>query len=328
MSDDEQYYDEFDDDDIFWVEEADPTEADDLAALANHDPMFTEDPSIETAEFFSDWEDLSDDYYDEDPTAVRRLRAMGLLPLRDESHFADAAPSKRRKTAPTLPTDLATYEGVAWKQPSDKPDLVEIYAPGEGERVSFLKNWREVFRNAKPAIGPLRGRPLSARASGAVSSREQSESDMDVPSLMEDICEDEIVSSDAADSQPVKPLVTAPLQVVMNPSARKPAHPKKGEAELLDDSLDPINGEGNVTTDGEITEPPSKQAKEPPAPAPRRGRKRKASVSIDHKSDASDKTAGAETQPKAKRAAPTKKAQNTKTPSSSAPVRRSARTNK
>ncbi|KAL4941579.1 hypothetical protein BDV06DRAFT_222948 [Aspergillus oleicola] len=323
MSDDEEYYDEFDDDGIFWVEEADPTEADDLAALATHDPMFQDDPSLETADFFSDWEDLSDDYYDEDPTTVRRLRAMGLLPPRDESHF-DAPTSKRRKVADTLP-DLATYEGVAWKQPSDEPDVVEVYAPGEGGRVSFLKNWREVFRNAKPAIGPLRGRPLPTRASGVVLSREQSESDLDVPSLMEDICEDEVVSSDAADVQPVKPLVAAPLQVVVNSPSKMPAHPKKGEAELINGSLDSINEEDNSSINEVITEPPTTKTKEP---ALRRGRKRKASVSIDDKPDTSEKIANTETQPKAKRAATTTKAQTTKFPASSGPVRRSARTNK
>ncbi|KAL4925761.1 uncharacterized protein BDV17DRAFT_271308 [Aspergillus undulatus] len=324
MSDIEEYYDEFDDDEIFWVEEADPTEADDLAAAATHDPMLPEDPSLETADFFSDWEDLSDDYYDEDPTAVRRLRAMGLLPIKEQPYL-DALTTKRRKVADTLPTDMTSFQGVAWKHPEDETDIVEIYAPGEGEKVSLLKNWREIFRNAKPAIGPLRGRIPPSRSAEAVS-REQSESDLDVPSLMEDICEDEVISSDAAEPQPVKPVVTTPLQAVVNSPSKLPAHPKKGDPGHLIDTLESINEvEEPSTTNGVATKPPVMQkTKEPPAAEPQRGRKRKASASVDDKPDASENTAAADAQPKAKRAATAKTTQTTN-PASSGPVRRSAR---
>ena len=150
---------------------------DDLAAAATYDPNFLDDPSLETAEFYSDWEDLSDDYYDEDPTVVRRLRAMGAWPTQ-EPIDTSAPPTKRRKATNNTSTDPTSFQGVAWKHPEDGTNAVEIYAPGDGEKVSLLKNWREVFRNAKPAIGRLRGRVPHQKASGTAL-REQSESDLE-----------------------------------------------------------------------------------------------------------------------------------------------------
>ncbi|KAL4808735.1 hypothetical protein BDV18DRAFT_89467 [Aspergillus unguis] len=317
MSDDEEYYDEFDDDGIFWVEEADPTAADDLAAGATYDPTFHDDPSLETADLYSDWDELTDDYYDEDPTAVRRLRAMGLWPIADPVPTDDAPPAKRKKTSNNYPTDISSFQGIAWKHPEDETDFVQVYAPGEGEKVSLLKNWREVFRDAKPAIGRLRGRipPATLKGSDLTSiSREQSESDLDVPSLVEDICEDEMVSSDTQDGLAAK---VSSVQAAVDQPSEFPVHPKKSGHGKQNGSLGPING---VTTE------PSdeKKPKEPTSAASRRGRKRKASISVDEQPEQSEKST-AETQPKAKRAATAKASQTTKQPASSGTVRRSAR---
>ncbi|KAL4920861.1 hypothetical protein BDW62DRAFT_151516 [Aspergillus aurantiobrunneus] len=323
MSDDEEYYDEFDDDGIFWVEEAEPTAADDLAAAATYDPTFQDDPSIETADFYSDWEELSDDYYDEDPTAVRRLRAMGAWPTQEPIHI-ELSPTKRRKLADNLPTDLTSFQGVAWKHPKDENDIVEIYAPGEGEKVSLLKNWREIFRNAKPAIERLRGRVQQYKTADMIS-REQSESDLDVPSLVEDMCEDEIISSDPAEAQPAKPLLSGPVhaRVVVSPPSQVPVHPNKGNLGNLDGDLESNNQE-------HLTEQPAeKVSKEPATTASRKGRKRKASVSVGETIGQSENNTGAETEHKAKRTAASKASQAANPPSaSSGSVRRSARNRK
>ncbi|PYI01350.1 hypothetical protein BO78DRAFT_401372 [Aspergillus sclerotiicarbonarius CBS 121057] len=157
MSDDEDFYDEYDED-IFWVEEPDPTVADDLAATATvtNDLIFYDDPALEAEDFFSDWDDLSDDYYDQDPTVVRRQRALNAL---SQTPAAGVPPTKRTRkpTAKTPQFDIAAFQGVVWKSSSDEVKIA-LHEPGEGEKVALLKNWREVFRNSHPAIGRVRVR--------------------------------------------------------------------------------------------------------------------------------------------------------------------------
>ncbi|KOC08801.1 hypothetical protein AFLA70_180g002200 [Aspergillus flavus AF70] len=170
MSDDEEYYDEYDED-IFWIEEPDPEIADDLAATAVYDALFFEDPSLEVEEYFSDWDDQSDDYYDEDATAVRRQRAMGLWPNKyNIKEINDILTAKQKLSAPdgpipkeTLPeTDIASFQGTVWKTPHDDNPPRKLYEPGDGEKVALLKNWREVFRSSHPAIGRVRMRKVGS----------------------------------------------------------------------------------------------------------------------------------------------------------------------
>ncbi|KAL5042699.1 hypothetical protein BDW71DRAFT_189450 [Aspergillus fruticulosus] len=302
---------------------------DDLAAAATYDSTLPDDPSLETAELYSDWEELSDDYYDDDPTAVRRLRAIGAWTIDHPTHI-NAPPSKRRKRASTLSADLTSFQGVAWKHPQDETDMVEIYAPGDGETVSLLKNWREVFRDARPAIGRLRGRIPPLKTLDVVSS-EQSESDLDVPSLVEDNFEEEMGSSDAAEALPAKKL-SAPFlpQVVALDSPSGPVHPKEDKLKDLHSTMEPVMEDQETTTKGITLKPPGQEIKEPATTAPRRGRKRKASISVDDQLDQSRNNTG-EAQPRAKRAATTSISQNKifqtakPAPASSGPVRRSAR---
>ncbi|KAL2849210.1 hypothetical protein BJY01DRAFT_210877 [Aspergillus pseudoustus] len=332
-SDDEDFFEEFDDDDIFWVEESDPTAADDLAAAATHDPILPDDPFLETVDFFSDWEDLSDDYYDEDPTAVRRLRAMGVLPLKDTALF-DALPSKRRKISDTLITDTASFQGVAWRHPADETNIVKVYAPGEGEKVSLLKNWREIFRNAKPAIGRLRDWKSAPKVLD-VALVEEGEPGLDVPPLVDDTSDVEVI--DAGD-KPENPLYSAPFhaQVVVNPPPNLPVHSKKfgltkPPRDEANRPLQPITEEDQgPTTNEAAAETPAEIETKIPVPSPsRRGRKRKASVSVSEQPDNNQNAAAAGTQPKSKRLMSSQQSQTTKPPSaSSGPVRRSARNKK
>ncbi|OOF94728.1 hypothetical protein ASPCADRAFT_131332 [Aspergillus carbonarius ITEM 5010] len=157
MSDDEDFYDEYDED-IFWVEEPDPTVADDLAATATatNDFIFYDDPALEAEDFFSDWDDLSDDYYDQDPTVVRRQRALNALSQIPAAGIPSTKHSRKSTTkAPQF--DITAFQGVVWRSPSDEVKIA-LHEPGEGEKVALLKNWREVFRNSHPAIGRVRVR--------------------------------------------------------------------------------------------------------------------------------------------------------------------------
>ncbi|KAI9372557.1 hypothetical protein BJX61DRAFT_542577 [Aspergillus egyptiacus] len=328
-SDDEDYFDEFDDDGIFWVEESEPTAADDLAATATYDPTFLDDPSLETADLFSDWDELTDDYYDEDPTVVRRLRAIGAWPIKEAAHI-NAPPAKRRKVKGTPLDYKPIFQGVAWRQPEDEEDVVEIYAPGEGEKVSLLKDWREIFRNAKPSIGRIRARKPVPRAPDNVL-EEESEVGPEAPSLAEKTGEGYEVS--AVDSGSEKPLRAASVhtRVVDSPS-ELPSHPKNDELSSLnkDEAKRPLE----FTTEDQIAIPQTvstdalaeKKVKESTTAQPRRGRKRKASVSVDGKSNESEDTTGNATQHQSKRPALSKAPQSVKpTPGPSGPVRRSAR---
>lgn len=246
---------------------------------------------------------------------------MGAWPKQDPIDIS-APPTKRRKATNNTSTDPASFQGVAWKHPEDKTNAVEIYAPGDGEKVSLLKNWREVFRNAKPAIGRLRGRIPHPKASGT-ESREQSESDLDVPSLVEDICEDEIISSDAPSAKSYSAPVNA--QETVDSPSQPPAHLHKGRYRNLNGStVDSTNEEDRTFTTNEFTTDTKTEKKTKEPTTPRGGRKRKASVSVDEQPGQSKNSP-----PKAKRAA-TSKASGAKNPppASAAPVRRSARQRK
>ncbi|RAK98870.1 uncharacterized protein BO80DRAFT_436522 [Aspergillus ibericus CBS 121593] len=193
MSDDEEFYDEYDED-IFWVEEPDPTVADDLAATATatNDFIFYDDPALEAEDFFSDWDDLSDDYYDQDPTVVRRQRALNAL---SQTPAAGIPPTKRTRkpTTKTPQFDMAAFQGVVWKSPSDEVKIA-LHEPGAGEKVALLKNWREVFRNSHPAIGRVRVRKDGREwvAGAGVVAAEDLYSDEDEDADVEDGDEDDV----------------------------------------------------------------------------------------------------------------------------------------
>ncbi|KKK15899.1 hypothetical protein P175DRAFT_072630 [Aspergillus ochraceoroseus IBT 24754] len=327
MSDDEEYYDEFDDDDIFWVEEPDPDVADDLAATSTNDPAIPDDPSLEAVEFFSDWDELSDDYYDEDPTVVRRLRAMGAWTNHNEALAAkvdNSPPTKRRKTnAPA--TDITSFQGVVWKLPTDETDFVQIYAPGEGdkvEKVALLKNWREIFKNANPAIARLRVRsatsgPLASEVDGLDSgdflppepSLDDASTGASSPSVaVEEFRDDGLGSTTSVTDMPSeKTLYSAPVHtsVVVNSPSELPVHSKRVER----------SAEQELKAESQ----PSK------APAPS-NRKRKASVSLDEPHDQGETTSRPATKTRSKRVASSKGAPAPAT--SSGPIRRSTRNKK
>jgi hypothetical protein len=258
---------------------------------------------------------------------------MGLLPLKDTAPF-DSLPSKRRRIGNNLITDTASFQGVAWRHPADETNIVEIYAPGEGEKVSLLKNWREIFRNAKPAIGRLRSRKPIPMAVD-VDPVEESEPGLDVPPLVEDTSDAEVTDADAKSA---KSLYSTPFhaQVVVNSPSDLPVHTKKlgltkSPRDELKSPLQPISEEGQgPTTNGTPAEAPVEDGTKEPAPAPtRRGRKRKASVSVSDQPDNSQNITTAETQPKKSKRSSSKSSQTAKPPpASAAPVRRSARNKK
>lgn len=121
---------------------------------------------MDVNDYLSDWEYYSDDYHDDDPT-------VKLNPTTTR----DAAATKTRRTKPNTQTnrvirpqsslkpDINSFQGVIWRTPSmgDGLDLaVQIYEPGNGEKVAFLENWREIFKSAQPALDKSRLRKRQA----------------------------------------------------------------------------------------------------------------------------------------------------------------------
>ncbi|KAE8151127.1 hypothetical protein BDV25DRAFT_153253 [Aspergillus avenaceus] len=348
MSDDEDYYDEYDED-IFWIEEPDPGVADDLAATANYDAIFFEDPSFEVEEYFSDWDDQSDDYYDEDPTAVRRQRAMGLWPNKP-NHLRKAdgvktktmpTPEKLRTKKSTLTTDIASFQGTVWKTPNDDTPPRQLHEPGDGEKVALLKNWREIFRSSHPALGRTRVRkvappytndmePPRSRVGDGKMMDISSDENSGVSSL-ERLRETDVGSEDVSKTtSPAKSSASPPLtvharRVVASPSDL-PVNSKMLEHEY------PIEGHDTaVQSSDPITSVPQPQeprldrhnSKSAPAP-PVRSRKRKASDSVDDQ-ESNGNSETTTTKPKSKRIASKKVGESVDPPTSSGPVRRSAR---
>jgi hypothetical protein len=141
---------------------------DELAASSNYEAPLYEDPKMDVNDYLSDWEYYSDDYHDDDPTVKQNSIAAS----------RDAATSETRRTKPgtqtkraprprsSLKHDMTSFQGVIWRTPSmgDGLDLaVQIYEPGNGEKVAFLENWREIFKSAQPALDKSRLRKRQAR---------------------------------------------------------------------------------------------------------------------------------------------------------------------
>ncbi|KAB8233148.1 uncharacterized protein BDW43DRAFT_95280 [Aspergillus alliaceus] len=341
MSDDEDYYDEYEED-IFWIEEPEPEIADDLAATANYDAIFFEDPSLEVEEYFSDWDDHSDDYYDEDPTAVRRQRAMGLWPNKQSIKELNGLLSPKHKLptqeGPKLPlqkTDTASFQGTVWRTPNDTP-LCKLYEPGDGEKVALLKNWREVFRSSHPAIGRMRMRKLDPSdmappLTRMVARKTDSSDDTSAASSLENLRETDIGSDACSKSTtPLESWLSPPLTVhshrVIKSSSDMPVNSKMLEHEypIEDDEAydDPMGMAAESDILDATTEEQDTSSKKPNSSAvpPTRTRKRKASDALDQAESHKGQTT------RSKRVA-SKKVGDTADPppEASGPVRRSAR---
>lgn len=130
MSDDEYYYDEYDElNDLLYDADAEPDLADDLAAHATYSPIWQDDPSEELRDYFSDWEYYSDDYFDDDPKLLDRdakttkseLKIAKQQPKRGRkrklSDAKDETDQKRRETMALT----ACLRGTVWKGMSPEP---------------------------------------------------------------------------------------------------------------------------------------------------------------------------------------------------------------
>ncbi|GFF55459.1 hypothetical protein IFM46972_10273 [Aspergillus udagawae] len=288
MSDDE-YLDEYDDEDVFWIEEPDPTIADDLAEAATHDVLYFDDPSLDVEDVYSDWDELSDDYYDDDPTVEKRRRMMDVLKNNGYSGgvFDDIKRqgSLEQKTlvhrlhrggvgaeSPAFKTDQASFQAVVWKSSDDEKNTVNLYKPGDGEKVALLKNWREVFRHSHPANDRLRLRKLGhlkvdkehnrSRLIGTIlqkESQKEDSSDCTSGASLDNLRETDAASDNSLASTPQESVSSIPLHRIremesitsvpvvpeLNDSARSLEDPEMDDITTKRGEAEPTNVEGN-----------------------------------------------------------------------------------
>ncbi|KAL8845845.1 MAG: hypothetical protein Q9221_009021 [Calogaya cf. arnoldii] len=148
-----------DEDDDFWIEDT-YDDADDLAehtmqspVLINYDPTY--DPDVE----LDDWEDWSGpdgDFFDQETPKKKRRR------LHDLTHGKHALSTRKNQTrvasmegppeislgdAVSSPEDETIRDRsiVKWKVRQNSPQL-PIFEPGQQEKVSVLKDWKERFK--------------------------------------------------------------------------------------------------------------------------------------------------------------------------------------
>ncbi|KAI9929997.1 hypothetical protein ASPWEDRAFT_167662 [Aspergillus wentii DTO 134E9] len=337
MSDDE-YYDEYDED-IFWIEEPEPDIADDLAATANYDAIFFGDPSLEVEDYYSDWDDLSDDYYDDDPTAVRRQRVMDRQAKKKQSNGEyQKSNGESTKELSSLKPNAAFFQSVIWKNPEHDDRAIKLHEPGDGEKVALLKNWREVFRSSHPAIG--RSRMRKERVLGFLNSDASTTPLNTIDSIMED--ENREVSADLtsglssletlreSDVDSGNMSNTTPGKSVSPPSMRidrdLAANTKTAnDGHSIEDSGPATRSSRSSASNGTNLNKLPKTS----APSPAKSRKRKASDSFDEEASENKNTMEDVEKPRSKRIASKKVGQETNsTSTSSAPVRRSTRQGK
>ncbi|KAJ6107860.1 hypothetical protein N7523_009183 [Penicillium sp. IBT 18751x] len=154
MSDDEEYY-EWEEE--YLIEDV-PDFVDELAQTSYYEAALYEDPGIEAEDYTSDWEYYTDDYYDEDPTVKPGPVAKD---TDTKTRRANRAPRLKSSIKP----DITSFQGVVWKTSNlekDQDVAIQIYEPGAGEQVALLKNWREVFKHAQPALDKSRLRKRKA----------------------------------------------------------------------------------------------------------------------------------------------------------------------
>lgn len=295
---------------------------DDLAATADYEAVFFDNPAWELEDPASDWDELSDDYYDDDPTVERRNRAAKAIEASKATSNKDPQASRKRKRgdnaqnggAKTQPVSSsmtpnpASFQSVVWKRPDHDKNPVEILEPGEGEKVALLKNWREVFKNSHPSFG--RSRMRNQRVLDYLESDTEPARSDRVSGLLEDEMKRDVSTDRTSGVSSLENLRetdtgsgnisnTSPEKSLSPPSASKRKNTNK-------------NNSNNA------------QATSHPTSSPSKGRKRKASISVDQQpaqNDTSDNTK----ESNSKRRATKKAGQDTQPAPATSPVRRSTR---
>lgn len=178
----------------------------------------------------------------------------------------------------------------------DQDIAVQIYQPGDGDKVALLENWREIFKSTHPSLDKSRLRERKARGSRALDSSEIDVFDAD----------DEVQEDDRHDSSDEMSDI------------------------LSTDQVESAGTENASNTTPEPSQSPNgvNAAKKAPAPA-KRGRKRKADVTSPDLKKSNSNSAGNSIRSRSKRVALESGPEDSgRSGASSGPVRRSTRQSK
>ncbi|KAI9832150.1 MAG: hypothetical protein M1819_004501 [Sarea resinae] len=166
MSDFEDYFDD-DEDEYYYLEDGPLDLADDLAEHTMHSPVWQEaDPADGFADYWSDWEYYSDDYYDngrpanyqelgdgmksEAETGQKRKLQVPEDGRKRQKLSATKEPSKSRTHETRLHESEVRKEVkqpasiVRWRSGGDAERGPRL-DPDSGEHVALLKDWRTKF---------------------------------------------------------------------------------------------------------------------------------------------------------------------------------------
>lgn len=270
---------------------------DELAATSHYEAALYDDPAIDAEEYFSDWEYYSDDYYDEDSTVQQSTLRAKSEPAR--GHPGTRAPNRVPKQKSPIKIDIATFQGVIWRTAAlekDQDVAVQIYQPGDGEKVALLENWREIFKSTQPSLNKSRLRERKARGL-----RELHSSEVDVFDADDEVQEDG--RHDSSDEM----------------------------SDILStDQVESAGAENDSNTTPEPSQSPNgvNTAKRASSPA-KRGRKRKADVTSPDPKKSNSNSAGNSMRSRSKRVALESGPEDSgRSGASSGPVRRSTRQSK
>lgn len=246
-------------------------------------------------DYFSDWEYYSDDYHDDDPTVKTTAPPAQKKARRAQAQAKGTTNRVAGQKSSVIP-DITSFQGVIWKTPSLDPyqDVAVFYEP-IGNKVALLKDWREVFKSAQPALDKSRLRKRKSRDQEAA---EDTEAENEVS-----FADDEF--------------------------------PCDGDGDQVDSSMSDIASMDNMSETGDAgeasnTTPEFTQSpKEAPTSTPaKRGRKRKAEVPADEAVNDNPGTDSPRTS-RSKRVASKKgDGEGSLSGASTAPTRRSARQKK
>lgn len=301
---------------------------DDLAATATYDAVFFEDPTFDVDEYYSDWDELSDDYYDEDPTVKRKQRTAELASRKPAGQGLQTIWRRKQsngiqtgggttRVVPSQAPDPTSFQSVVWKRPEHDKNPVQVMAPGEGEKVALLKNWREVFKNSHPSFG----RSRAWRQHKVLDYLDNSVPELAPSGPVKDLMVEDETSRDVSTER--TPGDSGSVGYASNTTLEKSVSPPSVQ---VDKAMNPASV-NDLPANNYHSQPFASSNKEnnnndptgpsPPALSPAKGKKRKASISIDE-----DQSAQGTKGRKSKRVAA---GQETQSALASGPVRRSAR---
>ncbi|KAJ5176632.1 uncharacterized protein N7482_002509 [Penicillium canariense] len=293
MSDDEDYY-EWEEE--YLLEDLVPDLVDELAQTSYYEAALYEDPGIDVEEYFSDWEYYSDDYHDDDPTVKQHpvvAKAVGAPAKTRRTQHGARTNNRVSRPQSSLVPDITSFQGVIWRTPNMETDqdiAVQIYEPGNGDKVALLENWREIFKSAQPALDKSRLRKRRTT---------------DTPSVEPDLADDEFPCEDEEED----------------------SSDQMSDILSLDHTTENGDAGDASNTTPELVQSPEEAPTPMETAPPKRGRKRKAEVPPEEPNK--DNSRGDSTRTRTKRVASAKgDGKSARSDISSGPVRRSARPKK